>query len=126
MPGAGMPMAPIPSTATGNPHLAVTATVLGGLGLLLGTLVMPLIGIIFGIVAIVVAARSMNSTKKGLAVTGLVLGILTIVLSLIVAYIIGSQKIKQDQGGFILGPLTQLQHADHGNSSDNYIWPALN
>lgn len=125
MPMPGMPMAPIANLATGNPTLAITATIVGVVGLLLGTLIMPLLGIILGIVAIVLAARSMNSTKKGLAITGLVLGILTIVASLIVAYIVGSQKIKQEQGGFILSPLTQLQHANHGNSSSDYVWPAL-
>lgn len=92
MPGQQTPMMPIAGTqpSSSKPTIAI---VLGAVGIV-GALIMPLIGIVGGITAIVLAAQTMKF-KKALAITGLVLGILALLVALIV--VMGRlQKMKED------------------------------
>ena len=77
-PVAQVPVAPVESSDSGK---AIASLVLGILGFV-GSLI-PLIGLIMGIGALMLGLNSKNSAKKGMATAGLILGIIVIVLSLI-------------------------------------------
>jgi len=70
--------APVEKSGSGK---AVASLVLGILGFV-GALI-PIIGLIMGITALVLGITSKNSTKKGMATAGLILGIIVIILSLV-------------------------------------------
>ena len=77
-PVAQAPVAPVESSDSGK---AIASLVLGILGFV-GSLI-PLIGLIMGIGALMLGLNSKNSAKKGMATAGIILGIIVIVLSLI-------------------------------------------
>jgi len=61
----------------------ITALVLGIVGVALGWWIVPFLGFISSILAIVFGALGIKSRTRGMAIAGLVLGIVTIVLSIV-------------------------------------------
>lgn len=77
-------------THDGSGILGILALVFGLLGFLLGWFFWP-IGILFGLTAIILGAIGLGGEQRGMALVGLIFGILTIVLPvLIVALIIAA------------------------------------
>jgi hypothetical protein len=73
---------PIAAPANDKAGLAIAALVVGIVGIP-GGICLPILGYILGAVAIVLGSLGMKGSKKTLAVVGLILGIVTVVISLI-------------------------------------------
>jgi hypothetical protein len=82
------------AATTGNPA-AVASVVFGGLGLVLGIATIGIIGMPFGLAAIASAfvglqkARDPAIGREGMAIAGLVLGLATIAVSLLLLALVG-------------------------------------
>ncbi len=61
----------------------ITALVLGIVGATLGWWIIPFLGFIASILAIVFGALGLKSQTRGMAMAGLILGIVSVVLSII-------------------------------------------
>ena len=75
---------PIYVKGTDLSRYAVMAFVMALAGLVLGPLLVPVFGILFGALGIVYGSKARSSEKGGMATAALVLGILAVILSVIV------------------------------------------
>ncbi len=85
-PGPNQPWNPTPvqPQPRDNSGFAVASFVLGLVGLLLNFCCIPYITPIFGILSLIFGFVSIRSSKKGLAVAGIILAAFTLVLSVLV------------------------------------------
>ncbi len=68
----------------------IAALVLGIVGVAFGWWIIPFLGFVASILAIIFGAVGMRSRTRGMAIAGLVLGIVTVVLSIIGVLIWGA------------------------------------
>lgn len=92
-PGA---VAPVAGSSDGRGK-AIAALVLGVLGCI--AWLIPIIGLVFGVLALVFGTTSFHSTKRKLAIAGTVLGAITIALS-IFGFVLNVQEKKTSTGDF--------------------------
>jgi len=68
----------------------IAALVLGIVGVALGWWIIPFLGFVAGILAVIFGGLGLRSRSRGMSIAGLVLGIVTIVLSIIGVLIWGA------------------------------------
>lgn len=73
-----------PAPANGKKTLAIVAIVLGALGILL-VLLLPIVGILFGIAAVVLGfmSRSREAQARTMALVGIILGFIAIAVNVV-------------------------------------------
>ncbi len=80
---------------------AIASLVLGILGIV--AWIYPPVGLIIGILSIVFGTMTVKSNKKAFAIAGIVLGSITIIISLLLGGYVISESIKSEQAGSFIG-----------------------
>ena len=86
---------PAPVAHSNNSGKSVSSLVVGILAIF-GSLI-PIVGFIMGIIAVILGSISLKSSKRGMSISGLVIGIIAIVLSLIMFVISYSAIVNESQ-----------------------------